>query len=265
MYSYTCLSCIYLLFLSSQTVFDSSHDYRDLSGVTTASDGFMFEHHDFHSHDSDEISQLCVPQDRLEDLNFFPDFNDDLIPFRLLFTDDTEQQYFNEIEFEKSPKKDFRLKPRDAEIMEPFSSQDSSSSHDDEGELPFSPPDNYSTEHEINDDIRSIRNALCVDLNKKPRSKRRNLSDSLQTESRNNYTKSRRCSHCEAENTPQWRMGPEGPKTLCNACGVRYKSGRLVPEYRPAASPTFDSMKHSNFHRKIMQKKITYVSEEKLS
>ncbi|KAL6963838.1 hypothetical protein U1Q18_034843 [Sarracenia purpurea var. burkii] len=35
-----------------------------------------------------------------------------------------------------------------------------------------------------------------------------------------------------------------GPKTLCNACGLRYKSGRLVPEYRPAASPTLMLTKH---------------------
>nr|GMC68102.1 GATA transcription factor 4-like [Ipomoea batatas] len=41
--------------------------------------------------------------------------------------------------------------------------------------------------------------------------------------------KKRKCSHCETEDTPQWRMGPMGPNTLCNACGVRYKSGRLVP------------------------------------
>ncbi|XP_008812399.2 GATA transcription factor 1-like [Phoenix dactylifera] len=63
----------------------------------------------------------------------------------------------------------------------------------------------------------------------------------------------RRCRHCEAEDTPQWRAGPEGPKTLCNACGVRYKSGRLVPEYRPAASPTFSAAIHSNSHRRIME------------
>ncbi|EHA8590290.1 GATA transcription factor 1 [Cocos nucifera] len=63
----------------------------------------------------------------------------------------------------------------------------------------------------------------------------------------------RRCRHCEAEDTPQWRAGPEGPKTLCNACGVRYKSGRLVPEYRPAASPTFSAAVHSNSHRRIME------------
>ncbi|OAY36620.1 GATA transcription factor 9 [Manihot esculenta] len=63
----------------------------------------------------------------------------------------------------------------------------------------------------------------------------------------------RKCLHCQAEKTPQWRTGPMGPKTLCNACGVRYKSGRLVPEYRPAASPTFLSTKHSNSHRKVME------------
>ncbi|KAK7344537.1 hypothetical protein VNO77_14257 [Canavalia gladiata] len=63
----------------------------------------------------------------------------------------------------------------------------------------------------------------------------------------------RKCQHCGAENTPQWRAGPLGPKTLCNACGVRFKSGRLVPEYRPASSPTFRSDLHSNSHRKIME------------
>ncbi|XP_042386281.1 GATA transcription factor 2-like [Zingiber officinale] len=63
----------------------------------------------------------------------------------------------------------------------------------------------------------------------------------------------RRCSHCASEKTPQWRTGPLGPKTLCNACGVRYKSGRLVQEYRPAASPTFVLSQHSNSHRKVME------------
>jgi len=63
----------------------------------------------------------------------------------------------------------------------------------------------------------------------------------------------RRCLHCGSDTTPQWRMGPMGPKTLCNACGVRYKSGRLVPEYRPAASPTFVVSEHSNSHRKVVE------------
>lgn len=33
------------------------------------------------------------------------------------------------------------------------------------------------------------------------------------------------CRNCSTHQTPQWRCGPEGPRTLCNACGVRYKKG----------------------------------------
>ncbi|KAL0689179.1 hypothetical protein Bca4012_088856 [Brassica carinata] len=66
-------------------------------------------------------------------------------------------------------------------------------------------------------------------------------------------TQTRRCTHCGVQKTPQWRAGPLGAKTLCNACGVRFKSGRLLPEYRPACSPTFSSELHSNHHRKVIQ------------
>ncbi|XP_022155901.1 GATA transcription factor 12-like [Momordica charantia] len=70
----------------------------------------------------------------------------------------------------------------------------------------------------------------------------------------------RRCSHCQAQRTPQWRGGPLGPKTLCNACGVRYKSGRLHPEYRPANSPTFVSFLHSNSHKRVMEMRMMNTS-----
>ncbi|KAI4386059.1 hypothetical protein MLD38_004027 [Melastoma candidum] len=63
----------------------------------------------------------------------------------------------------------------------------------------------------------------------------------------------RKCTHCEVTTTPQWREGPLGPKTLCNACGVRYRSGRLFPEYRPAASPTFTAALHSNSHKRVVE------------
>jgi hypothetical protein len=46
----------------------------------------------------------------------------------------------------------------------------------------------------------------------------------------------RTCSHCQSSKTPPWREGPDGRRTLCNACGLRYKSHRLVPEYRTAES-----------------------------
>ncbi|KAL5702603.1 hypothetical protein ACHQM5_027802 [Ranunculus cassubicifolius] len=62
----------------------------------------------------------------------------------------------------------------------------------------------------------------------------------------------RSCQHCQAKTTPEWREGPLGPRTLCNACGVRYKSGRLLPEYRPVNSPSFSGELHSNSHRKVL-------------
>ncbi|KAE8774951.1 GATA transcription factor 4 [Hordeum vulgare] len=71
----------------------------------------------------------------------------------------------------------------------------------------------------------------------------------------------RRCTHCASEVTPQWRQGPLGPRTLCNACGVRYKTGRLLPEYRPANSPTFSPLLHSNSHRRVMQMRLRSESE----
>ncbi|RAL42742.1 hypothetical protein DM860_009249 [Cuscuta australis] len=75
----------------------------------------------------------------------------------------------------------------------------------------------------------------------------------LQKQEREEDEVVRKCMHCEITKTPQWRAGPMGPKTLCNACGVRYKSGRLFPEYRPAASPTFVASVHSNSHKKVVE------------
>lgn len=37
------------------------------------------------------------------------------------------------------------------------------------------------------------------------------------------------------QTTPVWRAGPHGPKTLCNACGVRYMKvakGNVTPTPR---------------------------------
>lgn len=65
-----------------------------------------------------------------------------------------------------------------------------------------------------------------------------------------------KCAHCKSTKTPQWREGPLGPKTLCNACGLRYRTGRLLPEYRPAASPTFVPSLNSNSHRKVVRMRI---------
>ncbi|XP_057474508.1 biofilm regulator 1-like isoform X1 [Actinidia eriantha] len=75
----------------------------------------------------------------------------------------------------------------------------------------------------------------------------------------------KRCAHCNVTNTPQWREGPTGSKTLCNACGVRYRSGRLFPEYRPATSPTFVPSLHSNLHNKVVEMRNKAIEEVAMS
>ncbi|KAF7052901.1 hypothetical protein CFC21_060925 [Triticum aestivum] len=73
------------------------------------------------------------------------------------------------------------------------------------------------------------------------------------------------CTHCRVEGTPQWRTGPAGSGTLCNACGIRYKMGKLFPEYRPSTSPEFGSLEHSNRHRnveRIREKKMKVMVPE---
>lgn len=34
------------------------------------------------------------------------------------------------------------------------------------------------------------------------------------------------CSDCKTSETPLWRSGPQGPKSLCNACGIRQRKAR---------------------------------------
>lgn len=127
---------------------------------------------------------------------------------------------------------------------------------------PFDFPTTPEQEMETNPNKRGFPEDLCGvlheengPLRKKQRSKRTGRVWSSNVNAL--LPSKRRCGHCGTDTTPQWRMGPMGPKTLCNACGVRYKSGRLVPEYRPAASPTFDSRMHSNSHRKIVKMRMS--------
>ncbi|XP_011025223.1 PREDICTED: GATA transcription factor 29-like [Populus euphratica] len=47
----------------------------------------------------------------------------------------------------------------------------------------------------------------------------------------------KRCSNqsCNTDVTPMWRKGPLGPKTLCNACGIKYRKEEEKRRAREAA------------------------------
>ncbi|ELR12156.1 GATA zinc finger domain containing protein [Acanthamoeba castellanii str. Neff] len=47
----------------------------------------------------------------------------------------------------------------------------------------------------------------------------------------------RACHHCETRFTSQWRTGPSGPSTLCNACGIRYARQVKLDRARRSSSP----------------------------
>ncbi|KAH0731673.1 hypothetical protein KY289_002861 [Solanum tuberosum] len=40
---------------------------------------------------------------------------------------------------------------------------------------------------------------------------------------------SKSCSDCKTTKTPLWRSGPSGPKSLCNACGIKYRKKKSSP------------------------------------
>ncbi|KAK8598376.1 hypothetical protein V6N13_094347 [Hibiscus sabdariffa] len=125
--------------------------------------------------------------------------------------------------------------------------------------LPF-PSSTSSTSRGSNSSVGSESESeshLTEDPSKK-RLKKKNLTwlsgfDDMKKSPSEQPTEVRKCLHCAVTKTPQWREGPLGPKTLCNACGVRFRSGRLLPEYRPAASPTYIPALHSNSHKKVVE------------
>lgn len=49
---------------------------------------------------------------------------------------------------------------------------------------------------------------------------------SFTTNSHNSNNTIRVCSDCNTSTTPLWRSGPRGPKSLCNACGIRQRKAR---------------------------------------
>jgi len=62
----------------------------------------------------------------------------------------------------------------------------------------------------------------------------------------------RSCSNCGTTSTPEWRKGPEGPRTLCNACGlklnkrVKNKSSGKQDTKKHTTSPVVSELRNTN-------------------
>ncbi|XP_076917842.1 uncharacterized protein LOC143607999 [Bidens hawaiensis] len=49
------------------------------------------------------------------------------------------------------------------------------------------------------------------------------------------------CSDCNTTKTPLWRSGPQGPKSLCNACGIRQRKARKAMAMAAAAAESSEN------------------------
>ncbi|KAL8137246.1 hypothetical protein V2J09_003247 [Rumex salicifolius] len=65
-----------------------------------------------------------------------------------------------------------------------------------------------------------------------------------------NNTAIRVCSDCNTTKTPLWRSGPRGPKSLCNACGIRQRKARRAMAMAANGSTPPSVMKAGNGHKK---------------
>ncbi|OMO91661.1 Zinc finger, GATA-type [Corchorus olitorius] len=77
----------------------------------------------------------------------------------------------------------------------------------------------------------------------------------------NNNNTIRVCADCNTTKTPLWRSGPRGPKSLCNACGIRQRKARRAMAAAAAAAAAngsinvaAESTKPSSIKSKVQHK-----------
>nr|GMD01798.1 putative GATA transcription factor 22 [Ipomoea batatas] len=97
----------------------------------------------------------------------------------------------------------------------------------------------------------------------------------------NNVPIVRVCADCNTTKTPLWRSGPKGPKSLCNACGIRQRKARRAMaaaatangganETAPSSSPstlklkvqktTTKSNNYPSHHQQPLKKRCKFVT-----
>lgn len=80
-------------------------------------------------------------------------------------------------------------------------------------------------------------------------------TDNYSSNSSSSNNPIRVCSDCNTTKTPLWRSGPRGPKSLCNACGIRQRKARRAMAAAAAAeSGTIIPAQASPFKAKLQPK-----------
>ncbi|XP_050220564.1 GATA transcription factor 21 [Mercurialis annua] len=69
-------------------------------------------------------------------------------------------------------------------------------------------------------------NRAEISMHKSEDAKGRLYLSALQEDNNNTSNSIRVCTDCNTTKTPLWRSGPGGPKSLCNACGIRQRKAR---------------------------------------
>ncbi|GLT97274.1 hypothetical protein SLE2022_148470 [Rubroshorea leprosula] len=100
-----------------------------------------------------------------------------------------------------------------------------------------------STHHEISSSNNWNRSAGKW-MSSKTRLMHRMINSNSPGTDKNNdiNTTIRVCSACNTTSTPLWRTGPRGPKSLCNACGIRQRKARRAMEAAAASDGVADSV-----------------------
>ncbi|XP_020573978.1 putative GATA transcription factor 22 [Phalaenopsis equestris] len=73
--------------------------------------------------------------------------------------------------------------------------------------------------------MRIMKKMMNSDQAQKSRTRRNNHQNPDQKQAKQESI-IRVCSDCSTTKTPLWRSGPHGPKSLCNACGIRQRKAR---------------------------------------
>ncbi|OBZ88924.1 GATA transcription factor 14 [Choanephora cucurbitarum] len=129
-----------------------------------------------------------------------------------------------------------------------------------------------------NDDLKDNLTDPVEEKVTKPRSSSKSKPSIAKSTPPQSNSQIKKCLYCGSKSTPMWRRGPQGAGTLCNACGVKWKHGKILnghPDdyisphpYDPAplpprrgSKPDKKRKKSITTHRRVTKKKSIQYDE----